>query len=153
MEKTFPKLLTSTSLSTRWTWQEAQRAPSLSQNQSSWMWSKCWSWRWRAGWMGKRSLVLSTVWPRRRLLKRRQFLQMSPFWYKVKFLDRLLFHFAKRSSAPPVAASETEIHPEGKFVSGEEAVLIVHFRANPEPIELTWWRPFICLFSIFFWSF
>ena len=77
---------------------------------------------------------------------------MSPFWYKVKFLDRLLFHFEKRSSAPPVAASETEIHPEGKFVSGEEAVLIVHFRANPEPIELTWWRPFICLLSMFFFE-
>ena len=41
-------------------------------------------------------------------------------------------------SAPPVDSSEGEIHPEGKFVVGEEGVLIIHFRSNPEPIELTW---------------
>ena len=39
-------------------------------------------------------------------------------------------------SAPPVDSSE--IHPEGKFVAGEDGVLIIHFRSNPEPIELIW---------------
>ena len=58
-------------------------------------------------------------------------IRIELFFKKVKILDFSL-------PAPPVASSEAEIHPKGTFLAGEEGVLNIHFRSNPEPIEIVW---------------
>ena len=41
-------------------------------------------------------------------------------------------------AAPPAPSPEEEMNPEGVFESGEEGVLNIRFRSNPEPTELEW---------------
>ena len=41
-------------------------------------------------------------------------------------------------AAPPVPPEVPEVHPEGDFIEGEDALVIFYFHANPGPTELVW---------------